>query len=181
MQEYDSAQSREDEDAEFNYDEPEKAIQREVKKRIDPIERELKEQRLRSEMDRFTERHPDFYDIGQNPEFHDWVAKSNYRVRQFEAANAVGNPDFDAADELLSSYKEHKSYETATKEVKKVEREADTASRAEELSTVGRSSGETSQPYMKRSEIIKLRVENPREYERLMPKIRQAYMEGRVK
>lgn len=121
--------------------------------------------------------HPDFVDIAQDPKFLDWVGKSKVRVRLLKEADQ--GYDFDSADELLNLWKERR--ETVKSTV-----EADKASRKDQVkaASAGTSQGSGEKPSRKiyrRADIIELMRKDPQRYEALMPEIRQAYAEGRVK
>lgn len=68
--------------------------------------RTLKDQMVKQERERslasFSERHPDYQDIAQSPEFQNWVVDSPTRMELFQRGNQY---DFNAADALFSLYK----------------------------------------------------------------------------
>lgn len=166
-----------DEDVKFDYDDPDKYIDSKVKKATRPLENKIREEELRDGYISFATKHPDFLETVQTPEFKDWVLESPTRQRLYAAANQPGHPDFDAANELLDTFKALH----ARSEMKEVEREAEVQSRVNEMSTAGRSSGQTSKKIFSRAALIDLRANNPAEYKRLMPEIQKAYEEGRVR
>ena len=121
--------------------------------------------------------HPDFNDVIQDNNFVEWVGKSKVRQELFSRADR--NFDFDAAHELLSTWKERKQVVNQTEAVEKLERKQAIRS-ASTGSTKG--SGETaSKKTYRRADIIELMRTNPDRYEALAPEIMQAYAEGRVK
>ena len=121
--------------------------------------------------------HPDFSDVIQNEAFGEWVTKSKVRQELFSRADR--NYDFDAAHELLSTWKERTQVVNQSKEVEKVQRK-----QAVKSASTGSSkgSGETaSKKTYRRADIIELMRTNPDRYQQLADEIMQAYSEGRVK
>lgn len=125
-------------------------------------------------------KHPDFMDIAQNADFHEWVKASPIRVDLFTKADAEF--DFNSADELLSTYKAIKGTQVNDKKAQAAATEAkaqETALRAAAVDTGG--SGESSRKIYRRADLIKLRMTDPDRYMALQDEILAAYNEGRVK
>jgi hypothetical protein len=125
-------------------------------------------------------KHPDFMDIAQNADFHEWVKASPVRVDLFTKADAEF--DFNSADELLSTYKAIKGVQNTEKQVQAVENQAKaqaTALRAAAVDTGG--TGESSRKIYRRADLIKLRMTDPDRYMALQDEILAAYNEGRVR
>jgi len=121
--------------------------------------------------------HPDYGEIIKDNSFIDWVGKS--KVRQELLVRADRNYDIDAADELLSTWKERNQVVAQSQEVEKVQRKQ-AVKTASTGSTKG--SGETaSKKTYRRSDIIELMQRDPDRYQALAPEILNAYAEGRVK
>lgn len=121
--------------------------------------------------------HPDFVQTIQDPAFGEWVLKSKVRTKLLEAADK--QYDFDSADELLSLWKERQQNVQTAVEVEKKERKQQV-----KQASSGTSSGSSERPPRKiyrRADIIELMRKDPQRYEAIMPEIRQAYAEGRVK
>ena len=121
--------------------------------------------------------HPDYGDIIKDASFVDWIGKSKVRQELFSRADRYY--DFDAANELLSTWKERNQVVQQTKAVEKVERK-----QAVKAASTGatKGSGETaSKKTYRRADIIELMRFNPDRYQELAPDIMQAYAEGRVK
>ena len=122
-------------------------------------------------------KHPDYVNILQDSKFVDWVEKSKVRVRLLQEADQ--QYDFDAADELLSLWKERQENVKTTVA-------AEQKSRKEQVkaASAGTSRGSGERPSRKvyrRADIIELMQKDPARYESLASEIRQAYAEGRVK
>ena len=125
-------------------------------------------------------KHPDFMDIAQNAEFHEWVKASPIRVDLFTKADAEF--DFNSADELLSTYKAIKGVQSNEKKTQAAETQAkaqETALRAAAVDTGG--TGESSRKIYRRADLIKLKMTDPDRYMALQDEILAAYAEGRVK
>jgi len=121
--------------------------------------------------------HPDYGDIIKDASFVDWIGKSKVRQELFSRADRYY--DFDAANELLSTWKERNQVVQQTKAVEKVERK-----QAVKAASTGatKGSGETaSKKTYRRADIIELMRFNPDRYQELAPDIMQAYAAGRVK
>lgn len=91
------------------YEDTEKAISRVAEKtskdRLAKLEQELQSTRLERQYNEFIGKHPDYQELAQDPEFQNWVVERPYRVRLMQQADQY---DFDAADELLTFYKDFK-------------------------------------------------------------------------
>ena len=126
---------------------------------------------------RLKQTHPDFTEVVQDKAFQEWVQDSPIRMQMFQAADAY---NFDAANELLTNWKD-RSMISKTQEVKEkaeVERkEALKAGTAESRTSSGSSKGGKA---FRRADLIRLKMENPSRYESLQDEIYAAYAEGRV-
>jgi len=126
---------------------------------------------------RLKQTHPDFTEVVQDKAFQEWVQDSPIRMQMFQAADAY---NFDAANELLTNWKD-RSMISKTQEVKEkaeVERkEALKAGTAESRTSSGSSKGGKT---YRRADLIRLKMENPSRYESLQDEIYAAYAEGRV-
>lgn len=122
------------------------------------------------------QKHPDTVQMTQNPDFVNWVNGSKVRAQLFQQANA--NWDTDAADELMSTYKQLNA--AKTQQVSKVEKDArDSTMKAAAVDAGG--SGESSKKSYRRADLINLRIRDPLKYEAMLPDIERAYSEGRVR
>ena len=121
--------------------------------------------------------HPDFTEVVNDGSFAEWINKSKVRQELFSRADR--SYDFDAANELLSTWKERTQVVNQSKEVEKVQRK-----QAVKAASTGSSkgSGETaSKKTYRRADIIELMRTNPDRYQQLSDEIMAAYAEGRVK
>lgn len=161
------------------FTDPDKAIARAIEKhpKVQQAEQLSAQMKKAEALANLKSAHPDFTEVVQDGSFAEWVNKSKVRQELFSRADR--NYDFDAANELLSTWKERKQVVNQTKAVEQVQRKQAVKS-ASTGATKG--SGETaSKKVYRRADIIELMRTNPDRYEQLAPEIMQAYAEGRVK
>jgi hypothetical protein len=123
------------------------------------------------------QKHPDLKDIAISPEFQKWIMGSKVRQQLYEQANNQYN--YDAADELFSTWKEIRNVTRQTVEVERKERK-----QALNAASTGGASGSTEAPSKKiyrRADIIELMRTDPKRYQNMSNEIMKAYQEGRVR
>ena len=167
----------EEEEIDF-FENPDAAIQKAIEKH--PKVRQAEELATRMKraeaLNNLKATHPDFNDIVQDGSFQEWVMNS--KVRQELYARADRHFDFDAASELLSTWKERKNVVQQAADVEKLSRKQ-AIKAASTGSTKG--TGESSKKTYRRSDIIELMRRDPERYQALSDEIMKAYAEGRVK
>ena len=167
----------EEEEIDF-YDDPSAAVARAIEKH--PKVRQAEELAVRMKraeaLNNLKSTHPDFNDIVQDGSFQDWVMSSKVRKELYVRADQ--NFDFDAASELLSTWKERKNVVQQAADVEKISRKQ-AIKAASTGSTKG--TGESSKKTYRRSDIIELMRRDPERYQALSDEIMKAYAEGRVK
>lgn len=136
----------------------------------------LEQQQKQVAVDRLTAVHPDWNDIANNTSFQEWVGASGIRLELFKRFNDY---DFDAANELLSLWKEivgtqQKAKDTAVKERKSQLKAASTGG------TKGSAEKPSGKIYDAR-DLIDLHRRDPERYRLYADEITKAYAEGRVK
>ena len=161
---------------------PKQAVARTVEKHPAVLEAkqaalELKKMKTAQQL---AAKHPDFGTIAQDAGFQDWVKSSSIRLNLFAKADA--EYDFEAADELLSTYKEIKQI----KQQQQVQNTQAVESKAQEQAMKAATvdvggTGETSRKIFRRADLIKLKMTDPARYEAMSDEIMAAYSEGRVK
>jgi len=123
--------------------------------------------------------HPDYTEIVKDSSFQEWVKGSPIRMQLFQAADAY---NYDAANELLSNWKD-RSMINKTQEVNEqaeAERQAALkAGKAESRTSTGSATG-GGKTY-RRADLIRLKMNDPQKYESMENEIYKAYAEGRVK
>ena len=157
-----------------------------VKKAIenDPAVQEAKQMALELKRmktaQQLASKHPDFGQIAQDTGFQDWVKGSKVRLGLYAKADAEF--DFEAADELLSTYKELRQVKTSKESAAVQEAGKQQKAQAMKAAAVDISgSGESSKKVYRRADLIRLKMTDPMRYEALQPEIMSAYAEGRVK
>lgn len=120
-------------------------------------------------------KHPDFMDTVNDQSFQEWVASSRIRTEMF--ARAEAQFDFDAADELLSTWQERKGVAKQVAETAKIDR--DNQLKAASVNSQGSSETAAKKKY-RRADIIKLMQTDPDRYDAMSSEIMAAYREGRV-
>jgi hypothetical protein len=159
------------------FDNPKEAVAKAVagSEEMKQIKELLAKQNEQEVLGKLTTKHPDYVDIVKDPAFADWVRSSKVRVELLERADKY---DFDAADELLSFWKERKGIVEKTKAIN----EEDRKQQRKAASTGGKGSGEpVSRKIYKRSDIVNLMTNNPEKYRANINEIQKAYEEGRVR
>jgi hypothetical protein len=120
--------------------------------------------------------HPDFSEVIKDGEFIEWVKASPLRLNMYAMADA--NYDFDAANELLTTFKQIRSAKTQqTQDAGKQVLKQNLKAVAVDVS----GTGESSKKVYRRADLIRLRMTDPDRYSALEPEIMAAYAEGRVK
>ena len=167
-----------DEEVDF-FSDPKKAVEAAVSKhpKIKEAEKIAAELAKQTALQQLQAAHPDYQDILADESFNEWVGKS--KVRSELLSRADQRFDFDAADELFSSWKERQALVKTTVETQK----ADRKQQVKQASTgsVKGSAEPVSRKIYRRSEIIDLMRKDPERYMALQPEIMAAYQEGRVR
>lgn len=152
--------------------------------------REMTRQRADAQS-RFNTAHPDAKEIAADQEFRDWINKSP--VRQAMIMRAHQHYDFNAGDEIFSTWKELKAARTASAAAVAGEAVTPAAQpgkpaankQAARVPTGGnpspRTPGAPSQKIYRRADVIRLMETDPARYELMSDEITKAYQEGRVR
>lgn len=176
-------QTSEPEDEVDFFTDPEKAVSRLVENH--PAVKEAKDFTVRTQREKALQSlhsdHPDFQEVVASNDFQTWVMGSRIRQALFIEANQ--NFDYDAANELLGSFKAISATRRQAEEAE-VSQVKDTASKARKAGavTTGSGSGETGgKKIYRRADILRKQIQDPAWYEQNADAILQAYAEGRVK
>ena len=159
------------------FENPQEAIRQQIENnpRVLAAEQYAKQSQAEQSKQRLAQMHPDVQQIVGDDGFQTWVKASKVRTQLFQQAD---NYDLDAADELLSTYKELRG--VRQKQVESVDNTVrDKTLKAAAVDTGG--SGESSQKVFRRADLIRLKMKDPVKYEERMPEIMEAYRTGRVK
>ena len=174
-----AATPKEEEDEIDFFEDPKKAVEAAIAKHPKIREAEQLQQSMKAQtaQAQLKAAHPDYADILQNPDFSAWIQGSKVRTELYNRADA--KYDFDAADELLNTWKSMNKAVQQTKEVeeKELKRQRKAASTGS-----GKGGGEgRSRKVYRRADIINLMQNDPARYLELADEITAAYSEGRVK
>ena len=159
------------------YDDPKGSVNKAVENSSTMLQMKelLAKQTQQEVMGKIASKHPDFESIVKNENFIDWISKSEVRTELFQRADKY---DFNAADELLSNWKEIKGIVEKTQSLGEQDRKL----QVKAASTGGKGSAEPmSRKIYKRSEIVNLMINDPQKYQANADVIYKAYAEGRVK
>jgi len=161
------------------YLDPQKAVSKAIEnhpkiKEAEQVSSQMKQAKALSELQT---KHPDFQQILGDAAFGEWVSGSKIRLQLFQQADQAY--DVEAADELLTTWKERQQYTSQAVQQERTERKKQVKS----ASTGGASgSGEApSRKIYRRSDIIKLMQTDPDRYMQLADEIAAAYAENRVR
>lgn len=156
---------------------PQEAIRQQIEShpRVLQAEQYARQAQMEQSKLKLNQLHPDVGQITSDPEFRQWVQGSKVRQQLFQQAD---NYDIDAANELLSTFKELR--QVRQKQVEAVDNTArDKALSAAAVDTGG--SGESSKKVFRRADLIRLKMRDPNKYAAMQDEIMEAYSQGRVK
>jgi hypothetical protein len=122
--------------------------------------------------------HPDFGQVVQDAEFAKWVGESKVRVKLFKEAEGY---DVDAADELLSTFKQLRAVKAPPQVTVSDEEKSSRTKTLQAAAVDTGGSGESSRKIYRRADLIRLKMTNPAKYEAMSDEILAAYAEKRVK
>ena len=159
-------------------DDPQTFVQKQVEKAVKPLQDQLALARQQSEFDKFKKAHPDYLDVGQSPEFAQYVTASQYRINLY---NKAQQQDYDAAAELLGAYKELKSALSKANQEDAAADKAQRKSRIRKASPESGATGASSGKIYKSADLIRMQINDPERYAQEQDAIMAAYREGRVK
>ena len=171
-------QQDEEDDIDF-FTDPKSAVSRAIENhpKIREAEQYARQSQQQATLSQLQADHPDMQQILNDPKFAEWVKGSKIRTQLFVQADQ--QYDYDAANELFSTWKERNNMAQQTAEVEKQARKQQLKSAS---TGNARGTGEaTRKKVYRRADIIKLMNSDPDRYMALQPEIMAAYAEGRVK
>lgn len=142
--------------------------------KLQQVTKELAELRKQTMIVETQKAHPDYKEIIANQDFQDWVSASKIRVSLMLQADQ--GYDFDAGNELLSTWKERQVIANTAKASAKHEQDTAQALKAAKVDTGNGVSGKKT---YNRLDLMKLKQSDPDRYSAL--NVAQLYAEGRVK
>jgi hypothetical protein len=158
---------------------PEEAIKRVVDNHPDVLEsKKLKAELSQKEaQEEIYKRHPDADEVFAEEGFREWITNNPYRQKQLIEAN--NNFDVEAGDALLSDYKELRAVKKPAGATTKVEKPKAKSADSGSVSNAGQARKGGKVIY--RADIRELQRNNPKRYNEMLPEIRQAYNQGRIR
>jgi hypothetical protein len=161
------------------FERPKEAIAQSISSNSDiqEIKQMKKEMQQREALNKLEQAHPNFMETARSEAFIEWVKASKVRTELLQRADS--NFDFDAANELLSTWKERTQASTKAQEV--VEKDRGQQRKAASSGSAKGTGESKSKKIYRRSDIINLMQTNPARYLELSDEITQAYSEGRVR
>ena len=167
-----------EEDIDF-FSDPDKAVERAIKNHpsIKAAEAQTQQYKQQTAQSHLQQRHPDMQEILQDGKFVEWIKGSKIRTQLF--AQADTQYDYEAADELFTTWKERQQVVGQTVANEKASRK--TAVKNASAGNAKGSGEAASRKVYRRSDIIKLMQTDPDRYLSLSEEIMQAYQEGRVR
>ncbi len=165
-------------------DDPVTAVNKLVKKAIKPLEESLENTRQSLTISEFERNHPDYRDTVKTPEFQEWVQGSKYRQTMFRRA---ADYDLEAAGELFSEWEDtlpkpdaDDDTDVEPKPTTKLARKQKLRKAKTEAGGAGGSGGTKVKTY-KSVDLTRLFIEDREAYNAMMPEIKRALAEGRVR
>lgn len=157
---------------------PDEAFKKSIESnpKVQELENRLAQIQQAEAVSRLKSTHPDFMEVVNSKEYQDWVMESPVRTDLHYKAN---NYDYDAGNELLSTFKERQKY-IKTEHVKE-ELEQGRKESLRAASSEGAGSGSPSSKIYREVDLIRLNQNDPEKYDAMLPEIIRAYSEGRVK
>ena len=161
------------------FSDPDKAVERAIKNHpsIKAAEAQTQQYKQQTAQSHLQQRHPDMQEILQDGKFVEWIKGSKIRTQLF--AQADTQYDYEAADELFTTWKERQQVVGQTVANEKASRK--TAVKNASAGNAKGSGEAASRKVYRRSDIIKLMQTDPDRYLSLSDEIMQAYQEGRVR
>lgn len=159
------------------FENPQEAIRQQIENnpKVQAAEQFARQVQMEQSKQKLAQMHPDVQEIVADSGFQEWVKASKVRTQLFQQAD---NYDIDAANELLSTYKELRAVKQ--KQVEAVDTSArDKLLKIAAVETGG--TGESAKKVYRRADLIRLKMRDPDRYESMADEILAAYAQGRVK
>jgi len=161
------------------FEDPKKAVQKEVEKHPAVLQARQAAQELKKmqTLQQLQSVYPNLKEIVTDPEFAAWIKASPVRTRLY--ITAENQYDYEAATELLDTWSQlsaKKQEATQVKEQNKQVRAKTLKAATVDTGTVGLESKKT----YRRADLIRLQIQDPDRYSQMQDEIMSAYAEGRV-
>lgn len=158
------------------WSDPEGYIKRVVTEATKPVQELTRKQQQEAAAVKLSQDFPNWKDTVADKEFQEWVARSKVRTDLFLRGDSG---DVDAAAELFATWGDLSKAKDSTKASEKKAVERDRKMRA--ATTEKGSAGIDPRKILNRNDLRELKRTNPDRYNELLPDIRKAYAEGRVR
>ncbi len=160
------------------FDNPQKVVDRAIDNnpRLRALEEKMLADSQRSSHDELIAAHSDADEVVASDEFLGWLQESPSRTKSFQEAHT--GHDVSSATDLLTLFKATSG--KAAEDARGV-RDANAAQGLRNASVEKGRPSTTGKPIYQRTELIRLKVEQPRKYAEMRDDIRDAYQDGRVK
>ena len=158
------------------YDDPAAAVRRLIREELKPLTEESNKQREAQVREKLSQSYPEWEKTVKSDAFQNWVAESEVRVNLFVQANAA---DWSSANELLGTWEKLNASSKQTEAAAE-----DAVKRDRKLRAAATEKGGTNidpRKILNRADLRQLKQNNPSRYNELLPDIRRAYAEGRVR
>ena len=159
------------------FTEPEKAVDSRISsnptiRELETVTTQLKAQAM---VNAVAAAHPDFKEIVATNDFQEWIGASKVRQKLF--LDADKKYDFDAANELLTTWKERQVIRNSGKAEAEAQASTSSALKAAKVDTG--TSSLSSQKTFSRIDLARLKISDPEKYKSM--NVAQLYAQGRVK
>lgn len=161
------------------FSDPDKALEQALAKHPKIKEAETVSQQMRQAqaLADLQSKHPDYQEVLGDEAFGKWVSGSKIRLQLFKQADS--QYDTEAADELLSLWKERKQYTSQAVSNERTARKEQV--KAASTGAVSGSGEAPSKKIYRRADLIKLMQTDPDRYMSMADEITKAYAEKRVR
>lgn len=158
------------------FTDPSKAVSQEIESHpsIQKLHQEAEGLRQQKMLLQLKESHPDYQEVAKDAEFIEWIEASKVRTRLFQEADS--QYDFDAANELLSTWKERKVLATTAKTEQELKAKNEEDLKAAKVHT---GSGVSGKKIYSKLDLMNLKTRDPEAYMQL--NVQKLYAEGRVR
>lgn len=157
---------------------PKDSVRKMVDKAVKPLQQALTAAQQQQMVTEFNARHPGYQQEARTQEFQNFVKASPYRMRLF---NAAASYDMDAAEDLFNAWAEVKAANKPAADSAETKREAIKRTTTETGGAGKSASGSSGKKIYKSTDLVRLYQTDRERYNEMMPEIRKAFTEGRVR
>lgn len=170
-------ESTQSSEVEWDDNNPQESLKRVVEStlnsRLQGIEKRMAEVSQYAANQQLSAQHSDWQDVVARDEFKSYASSTPIRQELYQRAN---NGDLAAAQELIGTYKDLNGAGIQAQ----TQRQSVAQVTSLESGSAATARAATGKPTIRRADIARLQIENPKRYRELLPEIRKAYAEKRV-